>query len=132
MDYIASQGWDTGEAELFMGLKDASLGSLVLRGCSSATPDQIATTMLKHMLQALDFLSVRGIVHRDVKPGNILYQHQAKPGPDHAPYNFLLGDFGVSNRQVLTKTFASSPLYMAPEMRKEVFVMGEQTHKADI
>jgi serine/threonine protein kinase len=108
-----------------MVLKDRSLESLIVGGCSSATPDLIATTILKHMLQALDFLSLRGIVHRDVKPGNILYQSQTEPEPGQAPYNFLLGDFDLSNRQMLTKTFAGSSLYMAPEICKEVFAISE-------
>ncbi|OAA35310.1 CAMK kinase [Metarhizium rileyi] len=131
VEFIMSQGWGTDKLEIFMGLKDGCLESLIVNG-SSHTPYDIAVTVMKHVLQALDFLSVRGMVHRDVKPGNILYQHQTESEPDQVPYSFQLGDFGLSNRQELTKTLAGSPLFMAPEMCKDVFVVGEQTHKADV
>ena len=58
------------------GLKDCTLKSLVLDHQLKLVPDRnknIAADVICHMLQALDFLSVHDIVHRDVKPDNILY-----------------------------------------------------------
>ena len=104
-----------------MGLKEGNLLSLVRNGCSIPITD-LGTTVFHHMLQAIDFLTMNGIVHRDIKPENILYV--SRPGQ----YEFQLGDFGLSNRQIIATTFAGSVLYMAPEM----FQTGEQTHKADI
>lgn len=100
------------------------------RGSSSKMPrppssrpiTDLAHTVLHHMLQAIDCLAIGGIIHRDVKPENILYvSHQGQ-------YHFQLGDFGFSHRAVFAATFAGSPLYMAPEM----FRGGKQTHKVDV
>ncbi|KAI0107743.1 hypothetical protein GGR51DRAFT_514918 [Nemania sp. FL0031] len=52
-----------------MGLKDGTLHSLAQGGCSP----EIAELSLHHMLQPLEYLAVRDIVHRDVKPQNILF-----------------------------------------------------------
>ncbi|KAK4107119.1 kinase-like protein [Canariomyces notabilis] len=121
VDYIFSQGWEEGGAEIFMGLKEGTLESLVLHGCS-VPAHELASTVFHHMLQALDFLSAQGIIHRDLKPENILYMSCGNG------YHFQLGDFGLCNRQALAKTFAGSPLYMAPEM----YYGGKQTSKADV
>ena len=82
----------------------------------------LATRVLCHILQALDCLAAQGIIHRDVKPENIL--HTSRQGQ----YHFQLGDFGLSNRQIIATTYSGTPLYMAPEM----FQNGEQTHKVDV
>ena len=104
-----------------MGLKEGTLESLVNVGCSAPIGD-LARTALHHMLQAIDFLAVQGIIHRDLKPANILYTCR------EGEYQFQLGDFGLSTRQVVAVTFSGSPLYMAPEM----FSNQQQTHKVDV
>lgn len=121
VDYIFSQGWEDGNAEIFMGLKQGTLESLVRRGCS-APARELASTVFDHMLQALDFLSTKDVIHRDLKPENILYISR------HDGYYFQLGDFGLSNRQGLAATYAGTPIFMAPE----VFFGGTQTTKADV
>ncbi|KAK5080222.1 hypothetical protein LTR05_008735 [Lithohypha guttulata] len=119
IEYITSQGWDGPEVELFMGLKEGTLEALIEDGdCQD-----VAELVFHQMLQALDCLSLNDIVHRDVKPENILYT--TRPNKQ---FQFQLGDFGLCNRVVNAKTFAGSPLYMAPEM----FQKGEQTHKVDV
>ena len=102
-----------------MGLKEGTLESLV----ESRSCPPIADSVFHHMLQALDCLASMGIVHRDVKPENILYISQ--PGDQ---YQFQLGDFGLCNRAISATTTIGSPIYMAPEM----FRKGDQTHKVDI
>lgn len=105
-----------------MGLKDGTLKSLVLGG-EFLSVHNLAKCVCHQMLQALDCLAVNGIVHRDVKPENILYT--ALPG---AEYQFHLGDFGLCNRTVSARSSVGTPLYTAPE----IFEHGIQTHKVDV
>lgn len=103
-----------------MGLKEGTVGSLIESGADAST---IADLVFPQMLQALDCIAWKGIIHRDVKPENILYISL----PD-GQYQFQLGDFGLCNRAVDATTHAGSNLYMAPEMYQE----SEQTPKVDI
>jgi serine/threonine protein kinase len=103
-----------------MGLKDGTVGSLVESGADASA---VADSVFPQILQALDCIAYNGIVHRDVKPENILYI--SHPG---GQYQFQLGDFGTCNRIVDAATFIGSQLYMPPEMFQE----GVQTHKVDV
>jgi len=103
-----------------MGLKEGTLESLVESGANASA---VANSVFPQMLRALDCVEWKGIVHRDVKPENILYVSQ--PG---GQYQFQLGDFGLCNRVVDAATFAGSRTYMAPEM----FRKGGQTSKLDV
>jgi serine/threonine protein kinase len=104
-----------------MGLKEGTLESLVERDGGLPTP--VADSVFLQILQALDYLTYNGIVHRDMKPENILYVSQ--PG---GQYQFQLGDFGLCNRVVDAATFTGSRMYMAPEM----FRKRGQTSKLDV
>lgn len=103
-----------------MGLKDGTLESLIESGDDLLT---VADSVFPQMLRALDYLAYNGIVHRDVKPANILYTSLA-----HDQYLFQLGDFGLCNRAISAVTTAGTPLYMAPEM----FLKGQQSSKVDV
>ncbi|OAA35516.1 Protein kinase-like domain protein [Metarhizium rileyi] len=89
---------------------------------SLSTLPSLCEAVFDQMLQAIDCLATEGIIHRDVKPENILYVSQS------SQYHFQLGDFGLCNRASIAATFAGSPLYMAPE----IFQKGGQTHKVDV
>ncbi|KAK4204866.1 kinase-like protein [Triangularia verruculosa] len=121
VDYITSQGWDDLRVEIFMGLKEGNLESLVEKVGQSYI-STIAETVFNHMLQALDFLAVKKIIHRDVKPENILYISRGDAG-----HHFQLGDFGVCNNFNNATTVVGTPAFMAPEIQN-----GTQTCKMDV
>ena len=89
------------------------------------TDFDIAESVLYQMLQALDCLAAHNMVHRDVKPENILYT-TTKTGSFH----FVLGDFGLlcqASHEVGTRRKGTS-IYMAPEIANQKMC----TPKADI
>ena len=73
-------------------------------------------SILQQCLSALSYLheSKPPIVHRDIKPGNILVQHRF-PGNIYV----MFGDFGVARDSSELSTFCGSVLYLAPEVYLE-------------
>ncbi len=76
-------------------------------------------SILRHVAEALDYAHIHGVVHRDVKPGNILLQEVSDPGGWMAK----VVDFGISRAAEdtggtkLTKSgmIVGTPEYMSPE-----------------
>ena len=81
--------------------------------------------LLHQMLKALDCLAFNNLIHRDVKPENILFTLQPSTG-----YLFQLADFGLCNDVAKAQTKAGTEEYMAPELRKDPD--HAQTAKADV
>lgn len=106
---------------IFMGLKHGSLASLIQDALMTGN---LATTMFHHMLQALDYISAQGIIHRDVKPENILFIRV------NNGYVFQLADFGLCNKAGATNAQGGgTSLYRAPEVGHLHAVL---THKVDM
>jgi len=101
------------------------LSSLHARG--RRLPLEEALALFRAITEAVAYAHQRGVVHRDLKPGNILLLKEGRP---------VLADFGLSSllageRDALTG-IQGTPLYMAPEQclgtsptpRSDVYSLG--------
>lgn len=112
--------YDMGPADdlLYITMRFVSGGDLrsVLKAHRRLPPAQ-ALPLIDQTARALDCAHRQGLVHRDVKPANILVQRGAEGDPDHV----YLADFGISkhalSRSGLTPTgqLLGSVDYIAPE-----------------
>uniref|UniRef100_A0AAY4BSU6 Protein kinase domain-containing protein n=2 Tax=Denticeps clupeoides TaxID=299321 RepID=A0AAY4BSU6_9TELE len=75
--------------------------------------EQDASTLIKQVLNAVNYLHTLGIVHRDLKPENLLYfsaQDESK---------IMISDFGLSKMEAsddVMSTACGTPGYVAPEV----------------
>jgi tRNA A-37 threonylcarbamoyl transferase component Bud32 len=111
-----------------------------------AMPPEVAAAVALELLGALEHANAAGVVHRDVKPENVLIEHRpppsasperTTPAPSGDRVVVKLTDFGIAkllDAQGVTSTgqVLGSPAHMAPEqieggdvdVRADVFGMG--------
>jgi len=81
--------------------------------------ERAASSIIKQILEAVDYLHKGGVVHRDLKPDNLLTANTS----DNNNIHIYVCDFGLSRLfegvQEFT-TFCGSPEYVAPEILSQV------------
>lgn len=99
---------------------------------TGAMPVAQALPLLYDVAQALDYAHSQGLVHRDVKPANVLLEPAKRA--EGVPYRALLTDFGIvrllGDATGMTKSAMIGTLdYMAPE---QIQSSGQVDGRADI
>jgi serine/threonine-protein kinase PpkA len=118
--------YDVGRHEdlIYISMEYIEGGDLKARMADGIAPHE-ALDIVARIAAALDCAHKSGVIHRDVKPANILFRKDGTP---------LLTDFGIAKKLTIdhdltsTGIFLGSPNYMAPEQAEDVPIDG----RADI
>ena len=92
-------------------LTGGNLGSLLAH--EPRLPIEETRRLVREVADALDYAHQRGVIHRDIKPDNILLDHQSGRA--------LVTDFGIAwameaaSRLTVTGIAVGTPPYMSPE-----------------
>lgn len=107
IDHLDSPG------HLYIIMEFVAYGDLrAYTDAGSAMPEYVCVHLAGQIMSALNYLHQRQIVHRDIKPDNILLAA-------NYPYIFKLSDFGLSKMVTsgdYLQTFCGTLLYCAPEI----------------
>src|SRR6184192_638801 len=96
----------------FFSMKFASGGSLLEAAPALRSEPRRAVALLAKVARALQYAHEQGILHRDLKPGNILLDGRGEP---------MVSDFGLAKwleptgRLTRTPSIFGTPGYIAPE-----------------
>ncbi|RPH59674.1 MAG: hypothetical protein EHM81_07750 [Chloroflexi bacterium] len=94
-----------------------------LRAGGQRLPPETTLRLIISLASALDYAHTRGIVHRDVKPGNVILRRESGPIDPAEPLPLdvepILTDFGLAHLAGHSVTIAGellgTPAYISPE-----------------
>jgi serine/threonine protein kinase len=106
--------------QLFFVMRYMSGGSLTERIQNRSLLLSQMAHIIQRVATALDYAHARGVIHRDLKPGNILFDEHN---------NTYISDFGIAKLMQATTTITKSgilgtPTHMSPEQAKGEAVDG--------
>src|SRR4030095_6469831 len=104
-------------------LPGGSLAGLI--DWNKAISEQKALSWCRDVLRAVDYVHQNGVVHRDLKPGNLMLDNQG---------TIKVTDFGIAKafggpRLTRTRTEMGTPAYMSPE---QIRTPAEVDHLTDV
>jgi serine/threonine protein kinase/tetratricopeptide (TPR) repeat protein len=100
----------------FFSMKFASGGSLLEAAPALRSEPRRAVALMAKVARAVQYAHEQGILHRDLKPGNILLDGHGEP---------MVSDFGLAkwleptDRSTRTPSIFGTPGYIAPEQVKD-------------
>jgi serine/threonine protein kinase len=103
--------FEAGEADgvLFIAMRYVAHGDVrTLIDREGRLSTERTAVITAQVASALDAAHARGLVHRDVKPGNILLAESAANGADHV----YLSDFGLSKHSLAASTLTATGQFM--------------------
>ncbi|MEV0296317.1 serine/threonine-protein kinase [Nocardia sp. NPDC050710] len=117
-----------GDSVLWLAMRFIRGGdaSSLLDHAPAGLAPELGVELIADAAAALDYAHAQGVLHRDVKPGNLLIEHDPRHG-----HRALLTDFGIARTledTVTLSTLAASFAYAAPER----FTGALADHRADI
>ena len=123
--------YDYGEADqkVFLAMRYMGGGSLADKLRQGRLPVAAISRIYERVAPALDLAHGKGVVHRDLKPGNILFDDNGEP---------YVSDFGIAKLAITSNTELTqggaigTPSYMSPEQargerldgRSDIYAMG--------
>lgn len=122
-------GEDPDSEQPYIVMRLMTGGSLAERLENGPVSPTETARILQPLASALDKAHAQGVIHRDLKPGNILFDAEGKP---------YLSDFGIVKLSEATASFTGSavigtPAYMSPEQvrgegnldgRSDIYALG--------